>query len=377
MLFNHDLTVNILNSTFINNKSDHNGGAICIDNISNLDLNIISNTFIKNEGINGGAIYLYDNNKSLSKKNGDKQYFDYTININDNTFKENLAHNYGGAIFYKLYTPISSSSSLIKNKYENNKAGILGGAIYTDNSKEQNIPDIDQNTFSNNFANDFDNNYTSKPSYILLNTILAKNKKIYSGDYLPLMFDLYDEYGKIMEVNNYINNIIMKVTMEKKNEHNNNSNNNNNDNNKSKVKTHYLTGNVASFISGKCNLNSLQIYANPDQYILRFSIENYNEFITLNTTNTEIEVMECDNKKIKKYDTFHNITYCEEPTCLDSCPIKKSAECLPNPNDNTINDPTKNICHCLEGFEGINCQDYIIVDYKYESLIINFNIIIY
>lgn len=177
------------------------------------------------------------------RKDDNNDYnFDYTINISNNIFKENRAENYGGAIYSEIYTPFSSISSSKENEFQNNKAGVLGGAIYTQNSREYNILDIEQNSFINNTANDYANNYNSKPSYILLNSTFDEwDDRITSGDYLPMMFVLYDEYDNIMEINDYYYNIIMKATLEKKYKQKGGS---------PIIETYYLTGNMASFISG-------------------------------------------------------------------------------------------------------------------------------
>ncbi|ORX46457.1 hypothetical protein BCR36DRAFT_104005 [Piromyces finnis] len=192
MHFNNDLNINIVNNTFSNNISDSNGGVICIDSIDNtlnLDLNLTSNTFEKNEGVNGGAIYINDNNNSLEKRN-DRSYI---MIINDNIFKENKAENYGGALYSRINTTISSISHSKNNIFKHNKSGILGGAIYSQNSREYNILDLqynNENVFKDNTANDIINDYTSKPAYISLNTTINTwGNRITSGNfYLCYLF---------------------------------------------------------------------------------------------------------------------------------------------------------------------------------------------
>ncbi|ORX37498.1 hypothetical protein BCR36DRAFT_313638 [Piromyces finnis] len=358
MHFNNDLNINIVNNTFSNNISDSNGGVICIDSIDNtlnLDLNLTSNTFEKNEGVNGGAIYINDNNNSLEKRN-DRSYI---MIINDNIFKENKAENYGGALYSRINTTISSISHSKNNIFKHNKSGILGGAIYSQNSREYNILDLqynNENVFKDNTANDIINDYTSKPAYISLNTTINTwGNRITSGNFLPMLFILYDEYDNIMNITNYYNNIILKVNLEKKFKSKHILGN---------EKNYYLTGNIASFASGKCNFNNLRIYANPDTYLLRLSIEGYKDKIELKFSDIEIEIKECNNNEIKRIDTLKNITYCETPICMDSCPIQQSAICIP-PSNNTIeNDPTKNICKCLDGWKETNCNTKIMVDIR-------------
>jgi len=117
---------------------------------------------------------------------------------------------------------------------------------------------------------------------------------------------------------------------------------------------------------GYCNFNKLRIHANPDIYILKFTIENNYKEVILKFSDIEINVSDCNDKEIRKYDSHTNIMYCEEPICLNSCPVDVDhAICLPASNNTSINDPEKNICQCAKGFKGTYCDIMDYVDYRY------------
>jgi len=103
----------------------------------------------------------------------------------------------------------------INNKIAWNKAGIAGGGIYSPKSVNKSLFDLSQCEIYNNTVNSYWDNYTSAPSYIVLNTKIENYIKIYSGDYLPLSFTLYDEYDKIIEDITKYNSITLKITLQR------------------------------------------------------------------------------------------------------------------------------------------------------------------
>jgi len=96
---------------------------------------------------------------------------------------------------------------------------------------------------------------------------------------------------------------------------------------------------------------------------LKIAIENYNDDIKLNFDQIEIQVNSCNSNQIKMYNT-DLILYCENPSCKSSCPVGKSAYCKPYYESN-INDINQNICLCFSGYYGTNCQNKILIDYRY------------
>ena len=127
--------LNIINSTFKSNtvSSSKNGGAIYS---KSTELNITDSTFKSNTGFYGGALYSASNSVNIvgsdfesnyASSRAGALYFDQVadgqININESTFTNNNAPQYGGAIcFY-------SSSSDSQTTYDVN----LYGCNFTDN----------------------------------------------------------------------------------------------------------------------------------------------------------------------------------------------------------------------------------------------------
>ncbi|MDR0913355.1 MAG: hypothetical protein LBM96_12280 [Methanobrevibacter sp.] len=146
-------SLNIYNSSFINNFIDYNhdyGGVI---HAKYTDLTIVDSNFINNSASDsGGAIYL-DKNSSLT--------------LSNSNFTNNSAKNKGGAI-YTAYE--SYNSNIMNSNFNNNSAG-YGGAIYNDRSNNFSI-------ISNNFVNNRNNS-------ILIfnaNNVFINHNRIYDMD---------------------------------------------------------------------------------------------------------------------------------------------------------------------------------------------------
>jgi len=195
-----------------------------------MELKLDSNNFIYNSAKNGGALYLSNKkDSSVSEKRA--------INILNNIFKYNIADNFGGAIYSEydqMYLAVINNNTISYNE-----AGITGGGLYTPSAVDKNLFDPKLIDIGNNTVNSYNNDYSTKPSYIVLDIILnQKVVDIITGEYLQLKFILYDEYDNIMEdITKYYSSISLKVK------------NNNISNNKDiKIK---LLGNVCSFVNGK------------------------------------------------------------------------------------------------------------------------------
>ena len=192
-----------------------------------MKLELLSNIFSKNKGENGGALYFG------MEKNNDV-YENRTLNIEDNIFTENEAFNFGGAI-YSEYNKLKFAS-INNNKISHNVAGIMGGGIYS-----KNAIDLAGYEFYNNTNNSILENYISKPSYINLNTKLSQNIELNVGEYLPLAFTLYDDFGNlIIDITKYYLLLTIKLVLIKDNDNLTND----------EINNHYLIGNIGSFIKG-------------------------------------------------------------------------------------------------------------------------------
>ncbi len=116
------------NVKFLNNKSDHNGGAI--DGYPYSIADIIDSHFISNNALNdsdGGAIHT----------GGDGNY-----RVTNSTFINNFASNNGGAITNRGYLQLKDS------RFESNGANHNGGAIMN----QWNRSEIDNTVIFNNVA---------------------------------------------------------------------------------------------------------------------------------------------------------------------------------------------------------------------------------
>ncbi|OUM63860.1 hypothetical protein PIROE2DRAFT_9529 [Piromyces sp. E2] len=250
--FSNDLDISVSNSEFYNNYSKGDGGAICIDNITNMKLDLISNNFRKNHGINGGALYLSSNDNENNENNEDTneiKNINDTINFENNFFEGNKAEDFGGAIystFNKLYLTKSVNNSIIEND-----AGIMGGGVYTPSRKDQNMFDINNFIFEKNTVNLLQiNNYTTKPYYISLDSLDENGKyNITSGESISLKFSLLDEYNQtIRDITKYYSLLTLKLSLQDINK--NDMRNDKNKNLPTKNTNFQLTENIGTFVNG-------------------------------------------------------------------------------------------------------------------------------
>ncbi|OUM65922.1 hypothetical protein PIROE2DRAFT_6993 [Piromyces sp. E2] len=331
--FCNDINIIISNSTFTNNHSKSNGGVLCFNDLSNVKhMDLISNVFENNEAVNGGAMYFknIDEKNILKVDDGDQ----LILNIENNTFIGNVADNFGGAIyseFSKLHLASSKDNIIMYNK-----AGIMGGGLYSPSSVSKNLFNLNDNNIKNNSVFSFNSDYSSKPSYITLNTTIEKDIEIVSGGNLSLLFYLYDEFNNIVyDITKFYRDLSVKVKLIEKEQFMKE----NLDINDEEI-NYYLLSNICSFNN----------------------VDSYNGNIEIKNNNYTVKVSGCSDNHIKRYDK-NNILYCIDPICEDSCPIPDNAKCVPSEN-NINNYPYLNHCQCLPGYEGIHCKNKTFIDYR-------------
>ncbi|ORX82804.1 hypothetical protein BCR32DRAFT_292364 [Anaeromyces robustus] len=356
--FSNDLNISISNSIFYKNNCKSSGGAICINDVSNMNLTLTSNSFENNKSINGGALYIKNENNNENNENNN------IIKIEDNIFENNIAENFGGAL-YSEYNQFYIAKTK-KNKFIDNNAGIMGGGIYSPNTISKNLFNLKNSIFINNTVNGYINDYTSEPSYILVDRTIKKDYyyTITTGEHFPLIFTLYDEFNNIIEdITKYYSSLSIKIELEKIDDTSSIDKTNYN----TKETFYNLNYNICSFIKGKCELNNLQIFAKPNLYSLKINIENYNRNIDLKFNTIKIKVTSCEENQIIFYDK-DKILYCENPICDESCPVDVSAICKPYYKE-LINDAKLNNCTCLDGWNGDHCENRIFVNYREKRII--------
>jgi len=167
-IYNHGVKpLTIINSTFNNNKADDDdGGAI----YSISDVYIENSIFTGNNAFgDGGAIHcynayitncLFDSNKAkgakVSQCEGGAIYCIDNLTVDNSTFKNNYAGDYGGAAYAKKINVNNNqdSNQLYNSFFINNKAGDNdGGALYSkENSNVKNAIFTGNNAFEDGGA---------------------------------------------------------------------------------------------------------------------------------------------------------------------------------------------------------------------------------
>ncbi|OUM65522.1 hypothetical protein PIROE2DRAFT_7453 [Piromyces sp. E2] len=337
----------IVEDSIIKNVKSYGPIIESISEKNNIEVSVTNSIFTENYtktngAQNGGAIYFGKRiNSTIDNK-------DEEIIIKNNIFTENHAYSFGGAI-YSEYNRLYKSNTN-NNTVTFNTAGILGGGIFVPESKNTNMFDISNFDINNNKVESFHNDFTTKPSKIIIDSdIQDEIINIHIGDQLPLIFTLYDEYDNVVvDITKYYSFILLKLTLEYYYDENHLHHDYNGD-----LQKINLIGNICSFNNGTCEFNKFRIFARPGNYIIKLVMENFNGKMDLDFDNLKIKVLPCDDNQIIMYDK-HGIMFCETPICNSDCPIDSSANCIPYYKEN-INDINKNICQCIDGWEGPNC----------------------
>jgi len=94
--------------------------------------------------------------------------------------------------------------------------------------------------------------------------------------------------------------------------------------------------------------------------MIKIAIENYKNNIVFQFNDIKIKINDCNDDQIKMYNN-NGMPYCETPICNPKCPVEISAYCKSYSNE-PINNPSLNICECLPGYNGTNCENKIFID---------------
>ncbi|ORX55896.1 hypothetical protein BCR36DRAFT_281213 [Piromyces finnis] len=198
----NNANVCITKSNFINNILKYNGGTLSFINNNSLNIKIKSCLFERNQALNGAAIYI--NSKSLDYENS-------LIELLDTKFIKNKSKYFGGSI----YSNFSNFKNLkITNVEFNENYAYAGGAIYIVYSESNNTL-IDSKSFDvkfiNNTSESHGNNYATQPYIIKVNEEYIKNK-LYSGELLPLDFELLDNFNQtVYDISRMYQNMNLRV----------------------------------------------------------------------------------------------------------------------------------------------------------------------
>jgi len=356
--------ITITSSKFEGNQSKRRGGAIYIDDIYNVKISFIFNLFSKNKAINGGVLYIKDainENEPLSVTTDNSWIY-----FENNLFENNIAENFGGAIYMDL-----RKEHVFEWKGQNvistNEAGMTGGGIYFSKCPNDLVQSMKENlVMKNNLVNRQVNDFIYKPFFVKLEEY--SKAPIYSGEYFPLKFGVYDQFGnKIIDGAQYYSQIHLEISLT------NVSNNPISDKTKLKNNSiiYTLINNNVNFLNDGFNFSKFRILSYPNDYILNFKLNNNEgEEIKLDISEVvKVKVKDCDKKHVKLYDKY-GIMYCEELKCRSDCLIGKRAECLPGNITSSEglkrykNYPSKNQCRCLKGYQGKRCLDKVYIDFS-------------
>lgn len=141
----------IVNSSFVNNRSDSSGGAIYLE-LSQLAMSNSIVTDNRSTG-GGGGLFLQSSNatitnstfaRNLSNEDGGAIYLDDSqLILINSTFSENQATNTGGALYHAANTgQITYTVSIYNSTIVNNSAGATGGGIYQAGITPRSLPAV-------------------------------------------------------------------------------------------------------------------------------------------------------------------------------------------------------------------------------------------
>eukprot|EP00833_Pecoramyces_ruminatium_P006664 jgi/Orpsp1_1/1180696/evm.model.c7180000074342.1 len=350
----NNVNIDISNSIFNDNIS-HSNGILYFDKVKNFNFKINNSSFSNNNcDFNGGVINLIDNDNNL-------ETYNKSLIIEDGTFKNNTA-NFGGAIYTNV---IERYDILFENtKFYNNNAKIAGGAIFFEKINNEIKNKLFKylkyekknyhNEFYNNHAVSHGDNYATHPVKFIKRNDFQYDKSIYSGSYISLDFELYDDLENIVydKEKYYVIDINIELyDYTKKKITNTNS--------------YYISKYDSLFSNGTITVNYFKILVENSNhtYYIKISAKN-NSFQTLKNAEIFFDVFinECSKDLIKINLDSTNLFFCESPICKKSCQSLINYECIKG-ND-TVNNPEYNKCLCKKGYTGEICNEKIFIEYK-------------
>ena len=130
------ISYDVENCIFINNTADEYGGAVYFEH--DVSININNSTFDGNKAVKGGAIHVDCVDFSINNSDFINNYADYggalniesdNVIISDSRFVSNYAEINGGAIFIN-----AEGSKILNSNFTSNFAKSCGGAVYVNSS---------------------------------------------------------------------------------------------------------------------------------------------------------------------------------------------------------------------------------------------------
>ncbi|OUM67073.1 hypothetical protein PIROE2DRAFT_5561 [Piromyces sp. E2] len=330
-------------------------------NINRLNMKIISTIFEKNYASYGGSIYL--------KQLGNNHYRNNILILNSK-FIKNQAKYFGGAIYSDSVYFNSLNLTEGKNVSFTENHAYSGGALYFNNIDNVDSflikESLDKLSYNNNTSESHGNKYATNPYSI--NTVSYNSKEIIikSGELFPLEFILVDKFNQtVYDISKYYSNVMLTIYDEDitKNEND--------------IK---IEGNTCNFTKGKCELQNFKIYSkNLTTLNLNLILEYENKLINVNNIPIKLIIDDCSNDQIKLFMKNSEYYYCENPKCNDNCPKDKAVCVKSKINNININDKNINICSCLAGWKGYNCElkDYLHINLAFNSYINYSNCVIH
>ncbi|OUM58115.1 hypothetical protein PIROE2DRAFT_16696 [Piromyces sp. E2] len=348
----NDIIFDIQNTTIKNNIVKSNGGVLCFMNNNILNLKIESSLFENNYSSNGGVIYINNKSNTIYNDNYGNLDNDNNVEIVDTSFINNNVEFFGGVI-YSDYDNLNISNLKNTSFIKNN--AYAGGAIYINNNNDavifNKLKNNNEVNFINNTSISHGNDFATGPNLIKLKDQNINKFTVKSGESLSLNYILIDSYNQTIEDNyKYYSNIILHVNIKE-------------DINDIEIQNTIINGNECLFSNGICELKNLKIYSEyPINLKLILDLENKN--INISNEDIDIVIRDCDNNQIKMF-TKNYLYYCEDPICNDDCPISNGTAICKKGSLENINSVQFNLCNCIPGYIGNNCQEKDYLKLKY------------
>ncbi|WP_157082587.1 beta strand repeat-containing protein, partial [Methanobrevibacter cuticularis] len=144
-LANRTVSVNILNSTFVNSTANGDGGGLYVTSSANgnVSVNIVNSSFVNNKGASGGGVVVSSGTSGTT-----------IVNIVNSTFINNTAIN-GGGVYVNSGIDGTVSVDILNSIFTNNTASFMAGGVTVTSGANGTVSvDIVNSTFVNSTATD-------------------------------------------------------------------------------------------------------------------------------------------------------------------------------------------------------------------------------